>query len=352
MRMHSGCEPPGRRRSERYARCMPKVTVIIPAYNARAVLERAVRSALVQTEQDLEVIVVDDGSTDRTLDVASRCAEEDRRVRVVGNGENRGVSASRNRAIGIASGEWIAVLDADDAWLPRRLEAMLLASAAADVVCDDLLLVEDPSTDGSIPRARSWCRSVGLRFRRPHWLTLPEFIHHDLGMLKPIVRRDFVEKHGIRYDTGLRVAEDYYLYVHLLAAGARWRQLPDGYYLYSRAPHSLSSSPDAVIRQHLARSAELLADPAVNGDPAVLAAMRRHHRRSRASVAQYEILQLARRRELPAIARLLRRNPDYAVLLCQKVARHMYMSVRQGQPFALPALARSLPPGPHPPGKR
>ncbi len=304
---------------------MPKVTVIVPAYNAEGFLERAVRSALAQTEPDLEVIVVDDGSTDATVDVALGIAAEDRRVRVVRNQENRGVSASRNRAIALASGEWIALLDADDTWLPQRLATLLCAAGGADVVCDDLLFIVDSCRGAQPGGCGSWLRRVGLRRRQPYWLTLAEFIRYDLGLLKPLIRRDFLEERGIRYDPDLRVAEDYYLYCRLLAGGARWRQLAEGYYLYSRGPHSLSSSPDAVIRQHLATSAALLSDPAVTTDRDVLTALKRHHRRSRASVAQYEVLELARRREIRAIGRLLRRNPDYTVLLFGKVIRHLYM---------------------------
>ncbi len=304
---------------------MPKVSVIIPAYNAEGFLERSVRSALAQTESDLEVIVVDDGSIDSTVDTAVRVAEEDRRVRVVRNGRNCGVAMSRNRAITLARGEWIALLDADDTWLPHRLETLLRASRGADVVCDDLVFVDPSRTDVSAEGLWTLLGWVGLRRCEPHWLTLAEFTRYDLGLLKPVIRRDFLRGHDLSYDTDLRVAEDYYLYFRLLAAGARWRQLPDGCYVYSRHADSLTRSPDAVLRQHLLGSEALLSDPAVTSDREVFSAAKRSYRRARASVAKYSILDLARQGRLLAIGRLLRDNPDYAPLLFGKTARHVYV---------------------------
>jgi len=100
------------------ANTAPRVSVIIPAYNAVAHLRRAVESALGQTMSDLEIIIVDDASTDATLEIAGRIAAQDSRVRVLHNERNSGPSVSRNRAIAAARGEWIAILDADDSWFP------------------------------------------------------------------------------------------------------------------------------------------------------------------------------------------------------------------------------------------
>jgi glycosyltransferase involved in cell wall biosynthesis len=99
-----------------------KVSVVIPAYNAERELRQAVESALAQTAGDLEVIVVDDGSTDGTRAVAE--GFDDPRVRAVSQ-ENAGAAAARNAGIAVASGEYVAFLDADDAWLPTKLERQL-----------------------------------------------------------------------------------------------------------------------------------------------------------------------------------------------------------------------------------
>lgn len=99
------------------------VSVVIPTYNRAAMVRRAVRSALAQTVSDIEVIVVDDGSTDTTRKVISRVT--DRRLIYVRHPENRGGSAARNSGISRTSGEFIAFLDSDDVWRREKLEKQL-----------------------------------------------------------------------------------------------------------------------------------------------------------------------------------------------------------------------------------
>src|SRR5215210_8953229 len=118
----------------------PRVSVIVPAYNAAGFLERALNSALAQTMPDLEVIVVDDASKDTTLALAQEVAARDPRVRVLHNEHNRGMYPTYNRAIDEARGEWIAALDADDVWLPERLERLLAVADGEDMVSDDQLI--------------------------------------------------------------------------------------------------------------------------------------------------------------------------------------------------------------------
>ena len=110
----------------------PQVSVILPAYNAQATLGQTMSSVLSQTVDDLEVLVVDDGSSDETWASALRWQQTDpQRVRVMRHpgGVNRGVAATRNLALDHARGEFIAFIDADDAWFPDKLERQLRAFA-------------------------------------------------------------------------------------------------------------------------------------------------------------------------------------------------------------------------------
>ena len=100
---------------------LPLVSVIMPAYNARAWIEQALESALAQTYTHLEVIVVDDGSRDDTPALVEQIARRDSRVCLVRQ-QNAGVAAARNRAIAASDGEFIAPLDADDVWMPDKIE--------------------------------------------------------------------------------------------------------------------------------------------------------------------------------------------------------------------------------------
>ena len=115
------------------ADCGPSISVVIPCHNAAAFLRATIASILGQTEPVLEVIVVDDGSTDDSARIAELFGPP---VRVVRQ-PNQGESAARNRGIEAAAGDWVAFLDADDLWLPTKIELQseAIRSAPADVVC-------------------------------------------------------------------------------------------------------------------------------------------------------------------------------------------------------------------------
>ncbi len=99
---------------------MPSVSVLIPTFNRRETLKRAIQSVFHQSFEDFELIVIDDASTDETLDYLQSL--NDSRLEIVSLEKNRGVSYARNRGFDKARGEWIALLDSDDEWLPHRLE--------------------------------------------------------------------------------------------------------------------------------------------------------------------------------------------------------------------------------------
>ncbi|HEY9859784.1 MAG TPA: glycosyltransferase family A protein, partial [Candidatus Obscuribacterales bacterium] len=96
---------------------MPLVSVIIPAYNAETTIQETVKSVLEQSLQDFELIIVNDGSTDNTLQVLDRIS--DPRIKVFSY-PNAGAAVSRNRGFAQATGELIAFLDADDLWTPKK----------------------------------------------------------------------------------------------------------------------------------------------------------------------------------------------------------------------------------------
>lgn len=108
------------------------VSVILPVRNRAALLKRAVRSVWEQTWQDWELVAVDDGSDDATLAVLQGLAAQEPRMRVLST-PPRGVSHARNRGVEASAGEWIALLDSDDLWLPRKLEAQMYFVADSGV---------------------------------------------------------------------------------------------------------------------------------------------------------------------------------------------------------------------------
>jgi succinoglycan biosynthesis protein ExoO len=177
--------------------------------------------------------------------------------------ENSGPAAARNRGLAMCDGDWIAVLDADDAWRENRLEALLkkATQASADAVCDNLLGFDDHLGKETEP----------LFARLPAWLDVVAAVgptyggSYNLGYLKPIVRRAFVEQHHIRYDEGLRTGEDLLYLLSLLIHGGRVMCVNPPYYIYTMqvgsASRRLSRSTNSAPRDiDIARSLAQLRD--------------------------------------------------------------------------------------------
>lgn len=98
------------------------VSIIMPAYNCEKYVFEAINSVLAQTYKNWELLVLDDGSKDNTLQIIEEFSRKDSRIKAFPNRKNMGVSATRNRGIELASGDWIAFLDSDDMWEPLKLE--------------------------------------------------------------------------------------------------------------------------------------------------------------------------------------------------------------------------------------
>jgi glycosyltransferase involved in cell wall biosynthesis len=109
------------------------VSVVIPAHNRGLTIERAVQSVVAQTHQDLEVIVVDDASTDHTRETVAGLAQRDRRISLVTHSVNQGAQTARNTGIRNSHGSWIAFLDSDDYWIPESIDLRLALAKQENV---------------------------------------------------------------------------------------------------------------------------------------------------------------------------------------------------------------------------
>jgi succinoglycan biosynthesis protein ExoU len=234
------------------------VDVIIAAWNRSDTIERAILSALAEPEVR-HVIVVDDGSSDDTAARAGQCGAKDGRVIVERLPSNLGPAAARNVALKISTAPWVAVLDGDDFFLPGRIRRLLAKADGWDFVADELLQIhEDRVGNETTPTP-----ILTDRHFEPWSLDLEQFVlgnvtrhgmsRKELGFLKPLIRRSFLDDHHLRYNETLRLGEDYALYARALALRGRFLVIPaEGYASVVRA--------ESISGRHDKRDLERLRD--------------------------------------------------------------------------------------------
>lgn len=262
---------------------MPVVSVVIPAFNAEDSLAATVASAQGQSLADIEILIVDDASHDGTLALARRLAAADPRVQAIAARDNRGPAGARNLGIAHAKGDWIALLDADDAFEPGRLAALVGAArdCKADLLADNLLLEdEDGAVEAMLPPGEG-ASSTPLSAAQFLVGNLPDPAHprKSYGFLKPLIRRAFLAEHALRYDEGLRFAEDFAFYLACYSAGARFYLVQQPLYRYRVRADSLTarhSTEDLRRLQQVDRL--LLRDHADAAEGEFFSALKRHKR--------------------------------------------------------------------------
>lgn len=205
---------------------MPKVSVVIPTFNRALLVQRAVRTVLAQTYTDIEVLVVDDGSTDDTCAVLRSLVEEDSRLRYLRHEINRGAQATRNVGCRAVSSEYVAFLDSDNEWLPDKLRLQMeIFERSGDqlgvVYCGFRVLYPDQSYFDMWPRHRGDVYRAALR----RWLT-------DTSTL--VVRRDILEKVDY-WDERIRTYQEWDMCIRL-ARVAKFEFVPELLVLYYRHP--------------------------------------------------------------------------------------------------------------------
>jgi glycosyltransferase involved in cell wall biosynthesis len=231
----------------------PRVSVIVPAYNAAGHIGEALESVHAQTVSDWEIVVCDDGSSDDTAAVASSFGE---RVRLVQNKRNQGLAAARNAAIEHARGSVLALLDADDVWLPEYLERQLqLLDRAAEprtvgiVSCNAFLRDERGRLPGT----------YADRFGYAERVDLERLLDISPIFISALIPRAALEDVG-PFATDLRSCEDLDLWIRLVEAGYRVICTHEPLAVYRLSAGQLSAQParmaqarQAVYRRAIAR---------------------------------------------------------------------------------------------------
>lgn len=216
----------------------PSVSVVIPVYNGEATLERAVNSVLRQTCGDLEVILVDDCSTDGSLDLARRLAAADPRVRLVARTRRAGSPATpRDDGVAMAKGRHIALLDQDDYWLPEKLAAQLplFESGHVALVYSDAYIVSNGGSPG-IPRGPVTVRRGDL----PEGDVSAALLREDcVPALTAVIRREWLDRVG-RFDRhNLVGVDDYYYWLRISLSGGRFAAVKQPTAVHVSRPDSL-----------------------------------------------------------------------------------------------------------------
>ncbi len=300
-----------------------KVSVIIAAHEAATFVHRSIDSARSQSLASLEVIVVDDASGDGTSEAAHLAAAGDPRVRILRLETNAGPGGARNAALAQATGEWVAVLDADDAMAPDRL-ARLAAFAereGCDIVADNLVMVSEHDPDAP---GRPFLRSVPSGA-----ITLARFVSDNMlfedtpctGYLKPMFRRAFLLRHGLSYDVATRIGEDYLLVADALACGAVFKLTPEPGYRYTRRAGSISHrAKPAHMERLLSADEDFRVRHAAALTPDVDGALARRRRSIEDALAYLRMLEAFKSGAGAALLRELFRRPA--------AWRHFRMPVR------------------------
>lgn len=246
----------------------PLVSVVMSNFNGSVYLEAAVASVLNQSHAALELILVDDASTDDSGTLIDRLAAQDERVRPILLRQNRGPAGARNVALDAARGDWMAIIDADDLIHPQRIERLLATAKqmGADAIADDLLSFGSADVAGQTLLDQTQAQKV-------QELTAADLIRSDtvgtgmasLGYLKPLIRKETLA--SLRYDETLRIGEDFDLYCRLLLAGARFALTPDPTYLYRRHAGSVSHRLSTPSLNRLITAHDALAEQAYKVRP-------------------------------------------------------------------------------------
>jgi succinoglycan biosynthesis protein ExoO len=209
----------------------PTVSAVMASWNTRECIARAISSVLAQTNGDLELIVVDDASSDETPFIVESFAARDNRIRLIRLDRNRGPAHARNVAIRAARGAWVAMIDADDAWRPTRLARLLSSADNLDAVFDNLAGYDaesDAESEILFPYF-SYSEMTVATLLAP----VAQGSHYNFGYLKPLIRRRVLVEHDLHYDETLRTSEDLLFYLTLLLSGARTTLFDEALYVYT-----------------------------------------------------------------------------------------------------------------------
>jgi len=218
----------------------PVVSIIMPAFNSAKYIRESVNSVIRQTFDNWELIIVNDGSTDDTMNIADGYAASDLRIRLI-NQENKKLSAARNTGIANASGSWIAFLDADDLWVSDKLEKQLAIAETrpeVGVIFTDGFTFYDDSAKTATPYGTiAGSLSAGTIYKL-------EYQGNYIPVLSVIVKKKHVDEVGTQDET-LNGCEDWDYWLRLAINGVSFYGMDDKLFYYRK--HAANMSNDSYL---------------------------------------------------------------------------------------------------------
>lgn len=218
---------------------MPRVSVIIPAYNAAEDLPRCIESAIRQTENSIQIIIVNDGSIDNTLDIAELYAKKDSRILII-NQRNKGSSGARNSGLSAATGDFVCFLDSDDWIEPEMIEVMAswCEATASEVSVAGMILdyydKDDRPLQSEVQTPEE--QIIDKNTPVPSTVVSKEFIILLGYSTNKIYRRDWLINLGEAFSVGLSLYEDADFNARVLPRATRVAFIPQAFYHYVQRP--------------------------------------------------------------------------------------------------------------------
>ena len=202
-----------------YNYLQPTVSVVLPTYNRAHLLPRAIDSILNQTFQDFELIIVDDGSTDKSTELLKKYQKKSNKIKVIRHTVNQGVATARNSGNTRAKGKYIAIMDSDDYAYPDFLKkAVEYMEKNSHVVL-------------GIPTKKTFIEKDCSYFEEcPSWMPAQELppllLGNFIGNVGNIIRHDFIKKHHITYKQDYACGEDYDFWIQIILNNGRIEKIP------------------------------------------------------------------------------------------------------------------------------
>ena len=214
------------------------ISIIMAAYNAEKTIEQAINSVLSQTYTNFELLVVNDCSKDRTVELVKDIVAKDSRVRLISNVKNSGVSYTRKHGLEEAKGDWIAILDSDDAWEPEKLEKQIELQRRTNA---DLLFTGSAFMD-------SEGHPIDWYLHAPKEVTYRQLLKQNvLSNSSALVRKELYAKH---YAIGDGMHEDFAIWLSILKKGTKAYGVDEPLLIYRIAKSSKSGTKVKAARMN------------------------------------------------------------------------------------------------------